>query len=208
MTQTAAPLPAEEHTEPAPLSRGFGWMLVSWGLLGLLASMTLAIDKVKLLQDPSYSPSCNFNPVLSCGSVMATDQASVFGFPNPFIGIASFAAVLTIGVLVAGRVVMPRWVLTGLAVGSVLGSVFVHWLAYQSLYSIGALCPWCMVVWAVTIPTTVWAVLLTLRSYDVDGSSRLVEGLWDWRYALVVLWYVLVVVLALVRFWDYWQTLL
>ena len=29
--------------------------------------------------------------------------------------------------------------------------MFVHWLIFQSLYRIGALCPYCMVVWAVTI---------------------------------------------------------
>jgi len=35
----------------------------------------------------------------------------------------------------------------------------VHWLIFQSLYRIGALCPYCMVVWVVTI-TVFWNVTL------------------------------------------------
>ena len=54
-----------------------------------LASLTLTVEKIELLIDPSYVPSCSINPVLSCGSVMVTHQASVFGFPNPLIGIVA-----------------------------------------------------------------------------------------------------------------------
>ena len=44
------------------------------------------------------------------------------------------------------------------------GVVFVHWLIFQSLYVIGALCPYCMVVWAVTIPIFWYVTLHNLRS--------------------------------------------
>jgi uncharacterized membrane protein len=178
-----------------------------WSALGLIASAMLSIDKVKLLIDPSFQPSCNFNPVLSCGSVMKTDQASLFGFPNSFLGLVGFSVMLTLAVLVAAEVVLPRWVVAGAAVGAVLGAVFVHWLAFQSLYRIGALCPWCMVVWAVTIPTAVWLVIAAARSYLPDGGGRVAEGFWEWRFTLVGAWYLAVFVLILVRFWDYWRTL-
>ncbi len=82
-------------------------------------------------------PTCSINPVLSCGSVMITPQASVFGFPNPLIGIVSFAVVVVTGVLAVAKVALPRWYWAGLAVGSLLGTVFVHWLIFQSLYRIG-----------------------------------------------------------------------
>ena len=93
------------------------------------------------------------NPILSCGSVMATDQAAVFGFPNPLIGIAAFAISSTLGLLVLSRTVLPRWVERGYLLGITLGMVFIGWLITQSLYSIHALCPYCMVVWTVVIPT-------------------------------------------------------
>ena len=41
-------------------------------------------------------------------------------------------------------------------------SVFMHWLIFQSLYRIGALCPYCMVVWAVTIPLLVVVASIAL----------------------------------------------
>ncbi|PRC55922.1 hypothetical protein C6A85_41245, partial [Mycobacterium sp. ITM-2017-0098] len=75
--------------------------------------------------------------------------------PNPLIGIVSFAVVVVTGVLALAKVNLPRWYWAGLAAGTLLGTGFVHWLIFQSLYRIGALCPYCMVVWAVTIPLLV-----------------------------------------------------
>ena len=114
---------------------------------------------------------------------------------------------LTLAVLVAAEVVLPRWVVAGAAVGAVLGAVFVHWLAFQSLYRIGALCPWCMVVWAVTIPTAVWLVLAARAELSARRGRPGGQGLWEWRFTLVGAWYLAVFVLILVRFWDYWRTL-
>lgn len=204
-TVLAEPGSAESPAGPS-LGRGSGAALAVWSALGLAAAFMLSVDKVRLLADPGYEPSCNLNPVLSCGSVMASDQAAVFGFPNPFLGLVGFAIMLTVGVLVASGTRLPAWVVTGAALGAALGAVFVHWLAFQSLYRIGALCPWCLVVWAVTIPTAVWLGLAALLTRA--PRSRLLAGLWQWRYSLVALWYLGVVVLSLVRFWDYWSTLL
>jgi uncharacterized membrane protein len=192
----------EQSDEP---SRSFGVMLVVLGALGLTAAFTLAVDKYKILADPEFVPSCNLNPVLSCGSVMKTDQAEAFGFPNPLIGLIAFTVVVTVGVLVAARVPLPRWVLGGLAAGSTLGAVFVHWLAFQSMYRIGALCPWCMVVWAVTLAITLWSVLLAART--VPALRGPASALWSVRFLLLLAWYLVFVVAALVQFWDYWRTL-
>lgn len=201
------PLAEAERRRP---TRETVWLLVVAGVLGLAAAVTLTIDKVKLLQDPDYVPSCSINPVLSCGSVMQTGQASVFGFPNSLLGIVGFSVVLTIGVLAVAGVVLPRWVWAGLAGGALLGAAFVHWLVFQSLYEIGALCPYCMVVWAVTIPTAVVTTLHAGRLFTADGTAagRFVDGVWAWRGAVVAAWFVAVLVLVLDRFWSYWSTLI
>lgn len=185
--------------------RPYGVGLVVLGALGLLAAFTLTVDRIKLLQDPSYTPSCNFNPVLSCGSVMVTDQASVLGFPNPLLGILGFSVVVTLGVLLAAGTRVPTWVLGGLATVSLVAWGFVHWLAFESLYRIDALCPWCLVVWAVTAPIALWSALVALR---LAVGGRVVEAVWSVRYLVLLAWYLLVVVLILERFWDYWSTLL
>nr|WP_246241221.1 vitamin K epoxide reductase family protein [Mycolicibacterium madagascariense] len=180
------------------------WVLIA-GAIGLIAAITLTIEKIKLLQNPAYVPSCSINPVLSCGSVMVTPQAAAFGFPNPLIGIAAFAVVVVTGVLVVAKVRLPQWYWVGLAVGTLLGAVFVHWLIYQSLYVIGALCPYCMVVWSVTIPLLVVVTSIALRPLAHNGFARV---LYQWRWSLVALWFTGLILLILVRFWNYWSTLI
>ncbi|MEC9323936.1 MAG: vitamin K epoxide reductase family protein [Actinomycetota bacterium] len=181
------------------------WVLIA-GFVGLAAALTLTIEKIELLINPDYVPTCSITPVLSCGSVMTTPQASLFGFPNPLIGIVSFAVVLVTGVLAVARVRLPRWYWAGLTVGTLAGTVFVHWLIFQSLYRIGALCPYCMVVWAVTIPLLVVTAGIALAPQS--SGSRLVRTLYSWRWSVVTLWFAAVVLLILVRFWNYWSTLL
>jgi uncharacterized membrane protein len=179
------------------------WILIA-GVVGLAAAITLTIEKIEILINPDYVPSCSINPVLSCGSVMVTPQASAFGFPNPLIGIVSFTVVLMTGVLALAKVRLPRWYWAGLATGTLLGTVFVHWLIFQSLYRIGALCPYCMVVWAVTIPLLVVVASIAMRPLHSNAAARF---LYTWRWSLVALWFTGLILLILVRFWDYWSTL-
>lgn len=181
------------------------WVLIA-GVVGLTASLTLTIEKIEILINPDYVPTCSINPVLSCGSVMITPQASLFGFPNPLIGVVAFTVVLVTGVLAVANVRLPRWYWAGLAVGTLLGTVFVHWLIFQTLYRIGALCPYCMVVWAVTIPLLVVAASVALAPQE--SGSALVRTLYTWRWSVVTLWFVAVALLILERFWNYWSTLI
>ena len=191
------------------------WVLIA-GVVGLAASATLTVEKLRILANPDYVPSCSINPVLSCGSVMVTPQAEAFGFPNPLIGIVSFTVVVVTGALAIGNVALPRWYWAGLATGTLLGTAFVHWLIFQSLYRIGALCPYCMVVWAVTIPLLVVVASIALQPLrgSAGGSSRkrliapAAGFLYDWRWSLTALWFTGLILMILVRFWDYWSTLI
>lgn len=217
MTVTAGPLGGQERSHSGDSaesaearaeqggvrrSRAIGVLIA--GVLGLAAAAALTVEKIEILIDPSYIPSCSLNPVLSCGSVMTTPQASVFGFPNSLLGIIGFTVVLVTGVLAVARVNLPRWYWAGLAIGTALGVVFVHWLIFQSLYRIGALCPYCMVVWAVTIPLLVIVTSIALRADTGTGPGRAV---YEWRWSLVALWFTAVLMMILVRFWNYWSTL-
>lgn len=204
---TAAPALDPAQAQPADGVRpASAWWVLIAGIAGLAAALTLTIEKIELLINPAYVPSCSINPVLSCGSVMVTRQASVFGFPNPLIGIVAFSVVVVTGVLAVAKVSLPRWYWVGLTIGSALGVVFIHWLIFQSLYRIGALCPYCMVVWSVTIPLFVVAASIALRGESATGGvGRL---LYQWRWSLVALWFTSLVLMILVRFWNYWSTLL
>jgi uncharacterized membrane protein len=201
----AAQPPAGSRPLELPVHRASAWWVLIAGVLGLAAALALTIEKVKLLTDSNYVPSCSLNPVLSCGSVMARWQAQAFGFPNPLIGIVAFTVVAVTGVLAVAGVALPRWYWAGLAIGTLVGVVFIHWLIFQSLYRIDALCPYCMVVWAITIPLLV--VVSSIALQPVDGNP-VTRAVYRFRWSLVVLWFTALILLILVQFWSYWSTLI
>jgi uncharacterized membrane protein len=88
---------AAEPTGPAGVivGRASAWWVLIAGVIGLTAAGVLLIEKISLLQNPAYVPSCSINPVVSCGSVIITPQAAVFGPPNPLYGVIAFTLVLT-----------------------------------------------------------------------------------------------------------------
>ncbi|MFG1625517.1 vitamin K epoxide reductase family protein [Kribbella sp. NPDC049227] len=200
MTRTPAP-PLDEMPFPALLPR----LLLVGGALGLTAAVVLTVEKIALLRDPAYVPSCSINPILSCGSVMTTPQAEAFGVPNSLLGIAGFAIVTTVGAALMAGAAFHRWFWLGLQAGATFGVVFVHWLIFQSLYRIGALCPYCMAVWAVTIPIFWYVTLHNLNSARAHREAT--AFLTRYHAVVVTLWSVLVLTLILERFWTYWRTL-
>lgn len=196
-----------------PWDRTLRWFYLAAGGVGLAAAAVLLIERIELLEDPNYVPPCNISPILSCGSVMTTDQASLFGFPNPIIGVAAFPVVLTTAVVLVAGAQLARWYWNGLLVGATAGVVFVHWLMFQSLYRIGALCPYCMVVWAVTIPIFWYTALRQARTSVAAGTgtgpaARVVGFATEYHGVLLTLWYLGIAGLITRRFWSYWVTLL
>ncbi|MGP3919023.1 vitamin K epoxide reductase family protein [Nonomuraea sp. 10N515B] len=132
--------------------------------LSLTASFVLSIDAVRLAADPGADLSCNINSVVSCGTVGSSWQAHLFGFPNAFLGLVAEPVVITIAVASLGRVRFPRWFMFAAQVVYTLGLIFAYWLFYQSMYVIGALCPWCLLV---TVSTTlVWSTLTHVNVRD------------------------------------------
>ena len=212
MTAAAAAKPDEpvDNSIPqsSPVSSAGAWWILLAGVLGLIASATLTVEKIEILINPAYVPSCNLNPVVACGSVMTTPQASAFGFPNSLIGIAAFAVVTVTGVLTVAKVPLPRWYWVGMTIGTLLGAVFVHWLIVQSLYRIGALCPYCMVVWVVTISLLVVVASIAFRPAGDGTGGVVVRELHRWRWSIATIWFTAVFLLIVVRFWDYWSTLI
>lgn len=190
--------------------RSLALVMMVGGVVGLAASFALTVERFALAADPDYLPSCDINPLLSCGSVMSAPQAGVFGFPNPLLGLVGFTVVVVTGVLLIGRVRLPGWYWAGLQAGATFGIVFVHWLAFQSIYRIGALCPYCMVVWVVVIPIF-WSV--TIRNIEAAGRRATgalagrVARVRAWQSLVLTAWYLMFVVAIAVRFRSSWSLL-
>ena len=173
--------------------------LIIAGALGLLAAWSLSLDKVMLLADPEFVPDCNVGVLVGCSTNLNSWQGAVFGFPNPFIGLVAWPVVITIGVAILAGAQFARWFWIGLNVGVAGALVFVGWLIYQSIYVLDVLCPWCMLTWAVTIPTF-WVVTLhNLRTGHIPASARvrrLAAEWYKWIPLITVACYAIVILLA------------
>lgn len=208
LTDVAVDEQAPEPVEAPSRHGSLPWVMLIGGAIGLIAAVTLLLEKIKLLEDPNYVPSCSINPILSCGTVMKTEQAGVFGFPNPVLGLIGFSVVIATGAALLAGARLARWYWIALQAGVIAGVIFIGWLAFQSLYSIGALCPYCMVVWTVTLLIAWWVTARNAETGAIGLPSRVGEAVADYRGLLLAASYLLVVVLAFLRFQDYWLSLL
>jgi len=184
--------------------RQTAWILVVGGIIGIIASIELIIQKISVLSNPDFVPNCDINPVLSCGSVINTEQASLFGFPNPVLGVIGFTIVIMFGALLFAGVELPRSMWLGLNLGALAGMFFVVWLVGQSLYVIGALCPWCMVVWSITIPIFWQVTTDNLASNRLSLGKSLSEIIVALKWILVAASYLIIMALIFVRWQDFW----
>lgn len=196
-----------ENRKDFQIQKFLPYILLIGGIIGFLASFILMIDTIKVLQNPGYAPSCNINPIISCGSVMKTDQSSVFGFSNSLLGIGAFAGMAALGAALLAGAKFRRWLWLIMQAGATLGVIFVHWLIFESLYRIGTLCPFCMAVWLVTIPTFWYLTLYNLRQ-SRWSANRLFLFAHRHHADILTIWLLLIAVLILNRFWYYWSTLL
>ena len=184
----------------------FGTML-AFGILGLIASFTLAVEEFHLIKNPDAVLSCSFNLILNCAVVMKTWQASVFGFPNMYIGLIGFPMVIMIALLGLSQVRFPRWFLIGAEVGYVTWALFAYWLFFNSLYVIEVLCPWCLLV---TFSMTILAA--TITRYNLKHNTftlskavhKKIEHFLDKDYdkLAVAIWIFILVALVFAKFGD------
>lgn len=196
-----------KKTSKLTLPRILPYILIGAGIVGLISSFVLTYDKMELLKDPNFIPNCNLNPVLSCGSVMHTAQSSAFGFPNPWLGLSAFAVVLTIGVSLLAGATFKRWFWVAFEAGMVLALVFAGWLLFESIYRIGALCPYCLAVDAVLIISFWYLTLHMLQAGYIRLPARVAPAAAFARRhhaEVLVVVFLLVIGLILQHFWYYY----
>jgi uncharacterized membrane protein len=184
----------------------FGTML-AFGIIGLAASFVLAVEEFHLLKNPNTILSCSINLVLNCAGVMKTWQASVFGFPNMFIGLMAFPIVICVALLGLSRATLPRWFYIGANIGYFLGVIFAYWLFFNSVYAIQILCPWCLIV-----TFTVTMLLATITHYNLRensfglsaGVNKKIQSFISAGYhkLIVASWVVLMIALVFMKFGE------
>ncbi|MEU9863955.1 vitamin K epoxide reductase family protein [Streptomyces sp. NPDC047971] len=197
---------ARESAGTIGASRALGLLLMITGAAGVLAGWVITLDKFKLLEDPNFQPGCSLNPVVSCGNIMKSEQATVFGFPNPMLGLVTYGMVVAIGAGILAGARHRRWYWLGLNAGMLFGVGFCTWLMHQSLYEINALCLWCCLAWAATI-VMFWYVTSHNVRTGVLPAPPAVKGFFeDFTFALPVLHIGIIGMLILTRWWDFWTS--
>lgn len=184
------------------------YILIIAGIIGFLCSAIIMYDDLKLAQNPSYVPSCNLNPVIACGNVMQSKQASALGISNPFIGLGAYASLSTIGfaLLAGGR--FKKWFWLALEIGTIFGLGFVHWLFFESVYRLNELCPFCMVIWIVTIMSFWYVTLYNIDAGYIKIPDKLRLKLYPFvrkhHLDILILWFLIIAGLILSHFWYYY----
>ncbi|MGK5632490.1 vitamin K epoxide reductase family protein [Streptomyces sp. URMC 123] len=188
--------------------RGLALLLVITGAAGLLAAWVITIDKFKILEakvaGTTFTPGCSLNPVVSCGNIMESEQASAFGFPNPMLGLVSYAVVICVGMGLLAGARYRRWFWLGLNAGTLFGVGFCTWLQYESLYVIGSLCLWCCLAWVATIVMFCYVTTHNLRHRFLPAPEGVRSALMEFHWVLPTLWTGVIGMLILTRWWDFW----
>ena len=164
----------------------------------MAATIIQLVERVTLAENADAVLLCDINGTFSCGNVLTSWQASVFGpIPNAAIGLSVFA--LTLGVAGAGllgsALSKPTWAVATFFAGFM--AAFTVWFLAQTAFVIGAVCLYCLVIGTMVLLVNLawWRIGDRLGYLSgnrvLDGASWLVRGGTD-----IVLWIGLGVVVA------------
>lgn len=180
-------------------SRTLAPTVIITGMLGLAAAIALLLETIALISDPGARLTCDISPLVGCGKSISSAQGSLFGMPNPILGVIFWSATLAIGVALAAGSQPARWFRLGFLAAVTGALALVVWFITQSVFVIGVLCPWCMLTWAATIPLF-WMVLLDSVATGVlplpVTVRRIAALLRGWVPMLTLVSYLLVAVAA------------
>ena len=156
MTAAAEP-ELDDDLDPATSQKRIPWVFAIWlivaGVIGEIAAFALTVEKFHALANPGVAASCDISVFVQCTKNLDSWQGSVFGFPNPIIGLIGWMAPIVVGVAILAGARFARWFWVLFNIGVLGAVIFVIWLASQSIFALHTLCPYCVLTWAVTYPT-------------------------------------------------------
>ena len=206
MSSTSATTPLTDRTPetaPAPATRSdrlWAVLAVIFSIVGFAASAALVAERLAIYKDSWHRTSCDINAWLSCGTVMRTPQAELFGFPNPFIGIVAYAVVIAVAVGVLAGARYAGWFWWLLWLGIAAGSVFTLWLWWQTTFHINALCLYCMIVWCAQTLLLAHTTARMRRAGLIASSRGTAAGSAAWAWLLGIGVLVIIFGIIAVRF--------
>ena len=195
---------SEQRTRPVVFAV---WLIIA-SVIGWFAAFQLTVEKFVLLENPTDALACDVSPFIQCSKNLGSWQGEIFGFPNPLLGLTGWMAPLVVGVAILAGARFPRWFWAAFGAGIAFAFGLVCWLIGQSLYAsnLGVLCPWCMVTWAVTIPTFFATMLHLTRNGTFTKNEKAQERadkLMVWVPLATILAYAIIIVMAQLQGLDF-----
>ena len=150
------------------------WIFLSMlvgAIISLSAAFILSMDAIELARNPGAALSCSINIIINCATVASHPTASLFGFPNSFLGLIAEPIVITVAIAGLAGVRFPRLFMFVAQIFYTLGFIFAYYLFFVGIFVIQALCPWCLLV---TISTTL--VLFSITRYNIRENNLYLTG--------------------------------
>lgn len=196
VTELAPAVPASFR---APRALAAFWIVAA--VVGGVVAFLIYLEYIGQLTDSDPLITCSVSAVVTCGPNLLSPGGNLLGFSNSIAGMVLFTGPLYAAAasLAAPGGLRPWFwrVYAAFLAGAV---VLVHVFAWRSVFEYGSLCPWCMVIWLVTIPVFWYTVAWMLRDGVFGiGPRRIGAVLWAWAPLVTVLDYTLIAVTAQVR---------
>jgi len=164
--RAAAPVKAAEVAQPAAPPLWF--QLTTWilSLAGLGVSIYLTIAHY----NTALTLACPATSTINCEKVTTSPESIVFGIPVAVLGLAFYVFLAVVNSPWAWRITWPplRWARVG---SVVVGILFVLYLVYAELFSIGAICLWCTSVHVITFALFVLIMFSAAAGYGTAKAT-------------------------------------
>lgn len=130
MTETVADPLVQRWVPPVSLALS---------VLGLAVSVYLTFEHYSA----STTLACPDTGALNCLKVTTSEQSKLFGVPVALLGLLYFAVMVGLSLLWRSP---RREIRLGRLAFTAVGVLFVAWLVYAELFTVGAICLWCTAV--------------------------------------------------------------
>lgn len=177
-------------------------LLGSGGVIGLVASLALTLDKLALLEHPRQPLSCDLNPLVSCAPGLADAFGSILGLPNSLLGLVAFPVPVVVATVIAAGASLASWFWRAFEIAMVAALAVVVVLIQRSIGVLGVVCPWCVLIWAAVIPMSIGLTLHGVAAghwWSPDAIRRACDRLLGWLPLITFGCYVLILVVAQLR---------
>lgn len=175
------------------------WWIVA-GFAGWVVSFLLYHEYIGQLSGGDALISCNISPIVTCGPNLLSPGGNLLGFSNSIIGMVLFTGPIFAAVAaLAAPAGLRAWFWRTFALFVTGAFLLVHLFAYRSVFEYSSLCPWCMIIWLVTIPLFFTVAGWTLREGVWGGGRRLGAVIMSWLPLIVLIDYLLIAVSAQLR---------